>query len=335
MAKIEIFGTTASGEAVHRVRIAAGDIAANILTWGATVQDLRLAGHASPLVLGFERFDPYPTHSAWFGAIAGRFANRIAEGRFAIDGREFHVACNWLGKHTLHGGNAGMAHRLWSIADAGDDFVTLAWHEEDGAAGFPGNLDVECRYSLTNGGALVVDLIASADAPTPCSLAHHSYFNLDDGGKGDVLDHRLRIAAESWLPVDAELIPTGEIRAVAGGDCDFRAPRPMRSSMAGYDYNWCLAEARRPLTFAARAECARSGIALEVWTTEPGLQFYDGAGIAAGLLGLDGIAYGPRSGFCLEPQAWPDAPNRPAFPSTILRPGEAYRQRSEFRFRQG
>ncbi len=336
MARIETFGTTGAGEAVHRVRLECGGLSANILTWGAVVQDLRLAGHAPPLVLGFDRFDDYPAQSPWFGAIAGRFANRIGGGRFSIDGREFQVERNWLGHHTLHGGAAGMAHTVWEIADAGDDFVTLARRDLNGAAGFPGNLDVECRHSLTDSGTFAVDLTATTDAPTPCSLAHHSYFNLDDGGAGEVLGHELQIAADAYLPVDADLIPTGEIRPVEGGWFDFREIRPIGlmddGGEAGYDHNWCLAQARRPVAFAARAKGRHSGIALEVWTSEPGLQFYDGAGIPGGLGGLDGIVYGPRSGFCLEPQIWPDAPNRPEFPNAILLPGQTYRQRSEFRF---
>lgn len=339
MTRIETFGTTGKGETVHRISLEGGGLRAQILTWGAVVQDLRLAGHMPPLVLGFERFDDYPARSPWFGAVAGRFANRIGGGRFKIGAREFEVECNWLGRHTLHGGAAGMAQSVWEIADAGDDFVSLSRRDKDGAAGFPGNLDVECRYSLTDCGALAIELAATTDVPTPCSLAHHSYFNLDDGGAGDIRGHELQIEADAYLPVDSDLIPTGEIRPVERGRFDFRAIRPIRRPddryENGYDHNWCLARERRPLAIAARAKGRRSRIGLEVWTSEPGLQFYDGAGIPAGPGGLDGIAYGPHSGFCLEPQVWPDAPNRPEFPDAILVPGQEYRQRSEFRFHRG
>lgn len=299
---------------------------------------MRFAGHAPPLVLGFERFEDYPVLSPWFGAVVGRFANRIEGGRYVLDGRAFDIERNWLGRHTLHGGAAGMAHRLWRIVETTGRSVRLAYRDEGGAAGFGGNLEVECTYMLTDDDVLVVELTAQSDAPTPCSLAHHSYFNLADGGAGTIVGHRLSIAADHYLPVDADLIPTGEIRAVDGTPFDFRAARSIRlpqpAAPVAYDHNWCLADERRAIERVATLESAASGISLDLWTSEPGLQFYDGGGIPAGLRGLEGIVYGSHSGLCLEPQAWPDAPNRPEFPDPVLRPGQTYRQRSEFRFRR-
>ncbi|WP_245297080.1 MULTISPECIES: aldose epimerase family protein [Rhodomicrobium] len=332
----EIFGYLPDGQPVHRVAIQGGGLSATIINWGAVVQDLRLAGHADPLVLGFDNFADYPAHSPYFGAVVGRFANRIADGRFSIDGIAYQADRNFLGKHALHGGASGIGRQLWTLADAGADFVTMTCRARDGEMGFPGNLDVTCTYALKDAGRLVVELTATTDAPTVCNLAHHSYFNLDDGGRTDVLNHIMQIEAEAYLPVDGELIPTGEVIPVAGTEYDFRAPRPVRRGEPHrpYDHNFCLAPVRGALQRAVTVEGARSGIAMEVWTTEPGVQFYDGPGIAAGLTGLDGVGYAPHSALCLEPQIWPDAPHRPYFPQALLRPGERYAQTTEYRFRK-
>jgi aldose 1-epimerase len=209
MADAEEFGTTPEGETVHRVEISGGGITARILNWGAVVQDLRLAEHDAPLVLGFERFEDYPVHSAYFGAIAGRYANRLAGGRFTIEGQRHQADTNFLGKHTLHGGKKSIGKRLWRIAARGSDFVTLALTDLDGAMGFPGTLEIACTYRLKLPGTLSVELSATTDQATLCNLAHHSYFNLNDGGMNDVLGHRLMIAAQAYTPVDDELIPTG------------------------------------------------------------------------------------------------------------------------------
>lgn len=334
--KREIFGKTSDGETVESLSISGGGLTASVINWGAVIQDLRLEGHDAPLVLGFDRFEDYPAHSPYFGAIAGRYANRIRAGRFSIDGRGYQVDTNFLGKHLLHGGAKGIGKRVWSIAEASDNSVLLALRDPDGAMGFPGNLDISCRYSLERDGRLVVEMAAETDFPTLCNLAHHSYFNLDDGGKGDCLDHRVAIAADAYLPVDGELIPTGDVLAVAGTAFDFREIRPIRMDSGGdilaYDHNFCLSAARRGLAFAARVEAADSGVSMEVWTTEPGLQFYSGANVARQVSGLGGRKYGPFAGFAMEPQVWPDAPNHRHFPQAVLRPGETYSQTSEYRF---
>ncbi len=333
------FGTTADGETVRRCRIAGGGLTATAMQWGAALQDLRLDGHDAPLVLGFDRFDDYPAASPYFGAIAGRYANRIAGGRFVIDGRRYQSDLNFLGKHTLHGGARSTAKRVWSLAARGDDFVAFALRDPDGEMGFPGNLDILCTYRLKPPATLSIELTATCDRPTLCNLTNHSYFNLDDGGSGDILDHRLMIAAGAYLPVDQDRIPTGEVRPVDGGMFDFRLARPIRLEEGGaqaiYDHNFCLAAGRGPLKQAAWAQGASSGVEMEMWTTEPGVQFYAGHKVGRDAPGLGGRQYRAWAGFCLEAQCWPDSPNRPYFPQAVLRPGEQYRQVTEYRFRLG
>lgn len=337
MTGVEIFGTTGEGDRVHRFGISGGGLTAHIITFGAAVQDLRLDGHEAPLVLGFDRFADYPASSPYFGAIAGRFANRIRDGRFILDGCRHQTPRNFLGKHTLHGGDGGFFGRVWDVALHGPDFVTLNLHDPAGQMGFPGALDVTCSYRMKIPGTLSIELTATTDAPTLCNLAHHSYFNLDDGGSGTILDHRLMLPAAAYLPVDEELIPTGVVQPVDGSPFDFRQARPIRMESAAeqvaYDHCFCLASARGPLRQAAWAQGAASGVEMEVWTTEPGLQFYAGHKVARSIPGLGGRNYQAYAGFCLEPEVWPDAPNRPYFPQATLWPGGIYRQVTEYRFR--
>ena len=334
----EVFGTAPDGEPVQRVRIGAGGLTASILTWGAVLQDLRLEGHNAPLVLGFERLDGYLRHQNYFGAVVGRYANRVRDGRFTVAGMEYRIDAERPETHGLHGGSGGFWARNWHLAGFGDDFVTLSLSDPSGTMGFPGRLDVHCTYRLKDPGILSVELAATADQPTLCNLAHHAYFNLDDGGTGDILGHQLMIAADAYLPVDDQLIPTGEVRPVEDTEFDFRQPRaiqPEDGALARFDNNFCLSSARGDLRRAAWAKGPRSGTEMEVWTTEPGLQFYAGQYVTTDASGLDGRRYQPSSGFCLEPQVWPDSPNRPYFPQALLRPDEVYRQITEFRFRLG
>lgn len=336
MADGERFGTTRDGIPVSRFGICAGGMTAGIIDWGATVQDLRLADHDAPLVLGFDTFDHYPEHSAYMGAIVGRYANRIANGRFQVDGTSCQTDRNFLGKHTLHGGSESYGMRSWEVLLHGEDFVTLALRDPDGAMGFPGRLDVTCTYRLKIPGTLSVELSAVADRPTLCNLAHHSYFNLDDGGSGDILDHRMMLPAMAYTPVDEELIPTGVVKPVAGTAFDFRTPRKIRLMENGeqvlYDHNFCLAPARGPLRRMAWVQGASSGVEMEVWSTEPGVQFYAGAHVGRPVPGLGGRMYRNFAGLALEPQIWPDSPNRPYFPQALLHPGDIYRQVTEYRF---
>ncbi len=333
----EVFGTTQAGEPVRRFVIRGGGLSANIIGLGAIIQDLRLAGHDAPLVLGYDRFESYETDRAFFGAVAGRYANRIRDGRFTIAGQRYQTERNFLGKHTLHGGSEGFSNRPWTVSLHGRDFVTLTLHDPDGTMGFPGALDVTCTYRLKIPGTLSMELTATCEEPTLCNLAQHSYFNLDDGGTGDILDHRLMLNAGAYTPVDGEMIPTGVVKPVDGTPFDFRQARPLRMETEGeqlpYDVNFCLASARGPLHQVAWAQGANSGVEMEVWTTEPGLQLYTGQYVVPTSGGLDGRRYKAFSGFCLEAQTWPDAPNRPYFPQATLWPGQIYHQVTEYRFR--
>lgn len=339
MADEEVFGQTKTGEPVKRIAIAGGGLSASLLSFGAILQDLRLAGHDAPLVLGFDDLSGYLAHPNYFGATAGRHANRIRDGRFMIAGTRYAIDPDHPERNGLHGGPEGYARRNWSVSAFGDDFVTLSLNDRAGTMGFPGSMEVHCTYRLKAGGTLSIEFSATTDEPTLCNLAHHSYFNLDDGGAGPILDHRMSMAAGAYLPVDAGLIPTGAVLPVDGTAFDFRLARPVRppagEGMAGYDHNFCLSATRGALKQAVWAQGATSGVEMEVWTTEPGVQFYTGQYLENGLRGLGGIVYQVHSGFCLEPQVWPDSPNRPYFPQALLRPDEVYRQTTEYRFRIG
>jgi aldose 1-epimerase len=333
----EVFGTTQGGDIIRRFTIRGGGLSANIIGLGAIVQDLRIAGHEAPLVLGYDRLESYESDTAYFGAAVGRYANRIRDGRFTLGGERHQTDRNALGKHTLHGGSGGYAHRPWTVSLHGRDFVTLSLHDPAGEMGFPGALEITCTYRLKIPGTLAVEFSATTDEPTICNLTQHSYFNLDDGGAGDILDHRMMLNAAAYLPVDGDTIPTGFVVPVDGTPFDFRQARPLRMEAEGrqlpYDENFCLCACRGPLRQAAWVQGAASGLEMEVWTTEPGVQLYTGQFIAAPGPGLGGLGYRPYSGFCLEPQIWPDAPNRSYFPQAVLLPGERYHHVTEYRFR--
>jgi aldose 1-epimerase len=329
------FGKLDDGSAVGEVVIAAGDLTVSVITFGAVIRDVRLAGADHPLVLGFDRLDDYVNHSPYFGAVVGRSANRIARGRFQIDGREYQVSPNEKGKNHLHGGFKGFGKRNWRLVESDASSVTLSITSPDGEEGYPGKVEASVRYSVVAPGAIRMEATATTDAPTLVNLAQHSYFNLD--GSPDILDHVVQIFAESCTPTDKDLIPTGEIVTVAGSDFDFRAPRPIRRMRNGarvvYDLNWVVARQRaaNPRQLA-RLSSPKSGISLEVASTEPGVQFYDGVSMNVTVPGLGGRTYPVNGGCCFEPQVFPDAPNHASFPSSILRPGETYRQITTFAF---
>ncbi|MBJ2149533.1 aldose epimerase family protein [Paracoccus sp. IB05] len=320
----EIFGHLPDGRPVKAVRLRGAKLSATLLTMGATVQDLRMEGFAHPLVLGFPTLAPYFGEGLYVGALVGRVANRIGGGRFTLDGHEIRVDAN-EGGNLLHGGSDGIHHHIWDIEDLGAEHVVFTLDLADGHMGFPGRLTIRAEISVA-GDALSFDLEARSDAATPVSLAHHGYFCLDDSG--DIRGHRLKVAADHWLPVDAARIPTGEIAPVDGTAFDFRATRVI--SPAGYDHNLCLSARREALRSVGRLE-GQSGLLMEIGTTEPGLQIYDGRHFT-GTLGLDGRSYASYAGIALETQGWPDAVNHPAFPDTILRPGEIWRALTRYRF---
>jgi aldose 1-epimerase len=311
---------------------------ARIINWGAVVRDLTVPakGGAQRVVLGFETLEDYLGHSPYFGSVPGRVANRIGHGRFTLDGTTYETDRNEKGRQTLHGGSRGFGVRPWSLVGHDERSVTLAILSDDGDMGFPGRVTATCTYALLEPATLHLALTAVTDKATPVNLAHHSYFNLD--GSPDILDHHLLIAADFYTPVDADLLPTGEILAVADTPFDFRGDRPIRfesgQGLVRYDTNFVL-RAIRQFAHAATAWSPKSGVTLEAWTSEPGLQFYDAAKLTPSRPGLGGASYGPNAGFCLEAQAYPDAVNKPHFPSIILRPGEVYRQITEYRFARG
>jgi aldose 1-epimerase len=278
------------------------------------------------------------------GAICGRYANRIRGGRFVLDGQAYQLPLNQDGKHALHGGGpTGFGKSLWTLLHSDARTATLALHSPAGSNGYPGALTATCRYSLVAPATLRVELSAISDAPTIVNLCHHSYFNLD--GSSDILDHTLELCADLMTPIDADLIPDGRVESVAGTPFDFRSLRPIRmlgadGNRVWYDHNFVLRrDHRQPsvatgleLAHAATLASAKSGLTLQVCTTEPACQVYDGANINVAVAGLDGVRYGANAGLCLEPQHVPDSPNLPQFPSTVLRPGQVYRQVSEYRF---
>jgi aldose 1-epimerase len=309
---------------------------AKILTYGAVLRDLQaptISGGLQRVTLGLNSIDDYVQHSPSFGAVPGRFANRIAHGRFEIDGVAYTLERKPGDKHTLHGGPKGFGKRLWRLGEQTPDSVTLTLASPDGDMGFPGELAATCVYRFLEPATLRVELTAVADRPTLVNLTQHAYFNLD--GSKDILDHELELGCDFYTPSDEELIPTGEIRAVAGTPYDFRTSRTVRND-AGVAYDTNFVVSRRPgpdgLTFVARLKSPKNGLTLELHSTEPGVQVYDSAKLACPVPGLDGAHYGAHAGLCLEPQAFPDSPNRRHFTDTVLRPDQEYQHVSEFRF---
>ncbi len=336
MAMIE-FGNV-NGKPVFEVTIRNNSGAeAKILSWGAVLRDLRVPwkGQEQRVVLGLDRLEDYIAYSPHLGAIAGRFANRIQDGRFSIDGVQYQLEQNFLGKHSLHGGASGFGQRLWNLADFDEDSVTLVLFSKDGDGGLPGNLTVTCRYSLTDSAAIRTELTATTDAPTIINLALHSYYNLD--GSPDILDHELMLPADFISYLDHELIPTGEIRHVHETAYDFRALRPIRKlgtegRHVAYDQNFFLRDAGQGLGHAATVFSPKNELSMQVFTTEPCIQFYDAVNLDIPVLGISDQPLKPHSGLCLEPQKAPNGPNIAHFPSTVLRPEHIYRQITEYRF---
>lgn len=325
----QVWGQMPDGRDVQRLSLRGGGMTAHVLTYGAVLQDLRLDEHEDPLVLGFSEFSPYLGHSPYFGATVGRFANRIHGGHLELEGKTYQLDTNFVGKHMLHGGAASMDKLLWVVQDSSDNHVTLTLTLADGHMGFPGNLKTSVRFSLLDHGVLDIRMRAQTDATTLCSLAHHSYFKLD--GSATISDHTLEIAAETYLPVDDEMIPTGEIPSLANTRFDFRRPAAV-SQAHPVDHNFCLSRSRVEMRPVAKLSSAISGVCMQCHTTEAGLQIYDGAGLNIDLPGLDGAAMGPFGGLAMEPQVWPDAAHHAHFPQAILRAGEVYDQHTQFVF---
>ncbi|MFB9221786.1 aldose epimerase family protein [Paracoccus cavernae] len=327
------FGTMPDGETVTRTVISGHGLTASIVSFGARVQDLRLDGVPHSLVLGFPEFEPYLTEGKHFGAIAGRFANRINQGRAPINGETVQLDRNFMGKHLLHGGAKGTATKNWTVSATTPDSVTLTLSLPDGEMGFPGNLDLSLTYRILAGPSLQMVFAGKTDKPTLCNLAQHSYFNLD--GSGDIRNHELTILARGYTVVDADAIPTGETAPVAGSIFDFRNPVRLDDPevLETLDHNFVIADARLAHPVLA-ARLSGGGITMEIRSTEPGLQAYAGAKLHERATGLGGFAYGPNAGIALESQLWPDAPNHADFPSALLMPDTEYHQETLLDFRR-
>ena len=329
---IERFGSL-NGQDVLQVSLEGSDgMEAKILTWGAVVRDLvvPLAGGSQRVVLGLNSIEDYVAHSPYFGAIVGRYGNRIGGARFTLDGETYELDAN-EGKNQLHGGSMGFGTRLWSIVDHTPSSLTLGLVSDDGDMGYPGRLVATCTYTLLESSRLRIALEATSDRPTPVNLTTHGYFNLD--GSPDISAHALTIAGDYITPTRPDLIPTGEIVAVAGTDYDFTAARPVHGAQHTlYDINYVLRGPSGELRHAATLTSRGNGLSMELWTTEPGVQFYDGHLIDMPVEGLDGARYGRHGGLCLEPQRFPDSPNKAHFSESIVRPGRVSQQVSELRF---
>lgn len=306
-----------------------------IITLGATVQDLLVPvaeGDNRRVVLGFPTVSGYLADRNYIGVTAGRYASRLTEGRLRIDGHDVQLALN-DGRHHLHGGPMGFSARVWRIVSEDETSVMLALTSPDGDQGYPGSLEVRCLYRLESPATLRIVMTAVTDATTVVSLAHHSYFVLQPGPT--IRTHLLQIPARLHVPFDADSLPNGEIHSTAGTVMDFAALRPIGLNDHRYDTVFVLGTTEATPRLAATAVAPDRRLQLDLRTTEPCLIFYDGGHIAPGGPGHDGVPYGPFAGFCLEPIRFPDAPNQPSFPSALLRPGELYRQITEYRFSSG
>lgn len=291
-------------------------------------------GDFGDIVLGFNTINDYlKTTEIYFGSLIGRYGNRIAGGLFTIGDSTYTLARN-NGPNALHGGIKGYNNVVWDAEQPDGQTLVLTYHSPDGEEGYPGNLDVKVQYKLTNENELKIEYRATTDKATPVNLTHHSFFNLKGAGQGDVNGHVVQINADKYTPVDAGLIPTGEIAPVEGTPMDFRTPTAIGARINddfeqlklgnGYDHNWVLNQSTDSLTFAAKVVEPESGRTMEVYTNEPGIQFYTGNFLNGTVTGKEGVPYLFRGALCLETQHYPDSPNKPEFPSTILEPGDEY-----------
>ncbi|MDF0603106.1 galactose mutarotase [Psychromarinibacter sp. C21-152] len=327
-----VFGTTAAGETVHRLMLGSGELSVALLTHGAVMQDVRLAGVPHSLTVGSPEMAAYEDKMASCGALMGPVVNRITDATVEIDGQTYELEKNFLGKHTIHGGAAAFHHRVWEIVDQGPDHAELRLTLADGEGGLPGNRAFTALFEIRPPSTIRMTLRTETDAPTPVNLANHSYWRLDDAPT--VKGHVLQVAADRYTPRndDTELLPTGEIADVTGTRFDFRQGRELVDGAEGLiDNNLCLGDRRVPLRPVAWLT-GQSGLRMEMATTEPGLQVFDGHILGLPFMGNDGAEYVPYAAVALEAQFWPDAPTHPNFPDITLRPGEDWEQITEWRF---
>jgi aldose 1-epimerase len=347
--QVESWGKAPSGEQVQLYTLTnAKGGEARIATYGGVVVSLKVpdkAGKLGDVVLGFDALAGYLGEHPYFGSLIGRYGNRIAKGRFTLDARTYSLAVN-NGPNALHGGLQGFNRRVWTAApfEAADGVgLALTYVSEGGEEGYPGTLTARVRYTWTDQNALRIEYAANTDAPTVLNLTNHSYFNLKDAGRSDALGHEVQIFADHYTPVDSTLIPTGELAPVEGTPFDFRQPAAIGARIGqndeqlrnggGYDHNFVLSRREKDdLELAVRVHEPTTGRVMEVWTTEPGVQFYSGNFLDGTVTGKSGVGYKKRAALCLETQHFPDSPNQKAFPSTVLRPGETYHSKTEYRF---
>lgn len=344
------FGQTPEGQQVNVYTLTnANGMEVRAINYGGIILSLRVPdaeGNLEDIVLGYDTLDDYIKENPYFGAIIGRYGNRIAGGRFSIGDTTYQLATN-DGSNHLHGGVRGFDKVVWNaepFENAEGTGIIFTYTSPDGEEGYPGTLQARVTYTLTNENELIFDYEATTDKATPVNLTQHTYFNLAGAGAGDILSHELMLNADAFTPVNNTLIPTGEIRPVEGTPFDFRNATPIGARIGasdeqlrfglGYDHNFVI---RRDagddsLVLAARVTEPTSGRVMEVYTTEPGIQFYSGNFLNGSLTGKGGVAYQRRTGFCLETQHFPDSPNKPDFPSTILHPGERYQSRTVYKF---
>ena len=346
------FGRTDDGKAVNVYRLMNDrGMTLRTMSYGGIVLSLRVPdreGRFEDVVLGYDHLADYEEESPYFGAIVGRYGNRIEAGRFELDGETYELATN-NGPNHLHGGVEGFDKKVWEARPFVDEEegagIVFSYTSPAGEEGYPGRLEVEVTYTLTNENEVIFDYRATTNEATPVNLTQHSYFNLAGEGDGDVLGHHLRLHADRFTPVDSELIPTGELRSVTGTPLDFTEEKPIGARInadhpqvtygQGYDHNFVLnreGAEEDALVPAARVYEPESGRVMEVHTTEPGVQFYSGNFLDGSLTGKSGASYERRYGFALETQHFPNSPNEPSFPSTILRPGETYHTRTIYKF---
>ncbi len=339
-----LFGTTPDGTAVKIYTLANRQgMVAKITEYGAILTELWVPdrnGKPGDVVLGFDNLERYVKGHPFFGAIAGRVANRIAKGKFTLDGREYTLAVNNAPNH-LHGGLKGFDKKVWHSRPLhgmeNEVAVEFSYTSPDGEEGYPGTLNVKVVYTLTDDNELRIDYTATTDKPTIVNLTNHSYFNLAESGS--ILEHRLLLNAERYTAADETLIPTGEILSVKGTGLDFTEPRRIGERIAdylsfakGYDHNFVLDSGGKSLARCARVQDPSSGRVMEVWTTEPGVQLYCGNHLDGSLTGVGGVVYKQHTGFCLETQHYPDSINHPSFPSVVLRPGQTFRSTTAYKF---
>lgn len=330
---------------MYKLRNAHG-VEVDAMNYGGIIMSIRVPdrkGQIADVVLGHETMEGYIPNPPYLGAIVGRYANRIANGTFTLDGKTYHLPKN-DGPNTLHGGTTRTFDKVVWEAEGlkGKNAVAFTYLSKDGEEGFPGNLKTTVTYTLNNDNELTIDYEATTDKATPINLSQHSYFNLKGEGNGDILDHEVLINADRFTPVDKNLIPTGELRSVKGTPLDFTTPTKVGAriddpyeQMAlahGYDHNFVINRQGDGMALAARVTEPTTGRVLEVSTTQPGVQFYTGNFLDGSVTGKHGHVYKRRFGFCLETQHFPDSPNHPNFPSTILRPGETFHQTTVFKF---